>query len=337
MAWQQVLADKDVTVAVVDADHVLLFDLANSVRNELPSRLIQSPAPLYPSRILKWANSPRTLLVVPTASEATVRAARSIGWDVVAEDGTVDVRLGSRHVASRATKDAERPQKRRQGPVPRSKFTLGRVLLAQQRPVSQSELARKAGVSQPTASRACAEFAARGFVGSGDGVAVTDWFAMARWWLSSYPGTGGPSSYWFGLEPIMTQVQAASKSLPGAVFSGSAAADLLTPWQRPDAVVAYTKSPALLEDAGFVPVSDPSAATLVVTAPADTSVWAHRPIERATNGELVALADPLQVAFDVLNGPDSGTRAEVADRLLQDLHGPLRSAWAKSWELDADR
>lgn len=330
--WQRVLADEGINVVVVDADHVALLDGEEALSSRPPARLLRSTSPVYPSRIKRIADGQRVLLVVPAASEATVRAARAAGWDVVAEDGTVDVRLGHRHVEVRPRPDGSQVPRAR-GRVPRSKFAVARVVLAQRGPVGQVDLAEMAGVSQPTVSRACQEFARRGFLRAqrGHHVEVTRWAEMARWWLRAYPGSGGTSSYWFSLEPVTRQVPAAAAALDGAVFSGSAAADLLTPWQRPDLAVAYVSAPANLTDSGFVAVSDPTAATLVVTAPADTSMRCRWPMKRVVESTTVELADPMQVAYDVLHGPDSGTRDEVVDRLLGDLEGPLRSAWGAAW------
>lgn len=336
MTWQQLLADEGVTAVVVDADHVMLLEDNVDVREGQLVRLIVSPTPVYPSRILKWADGEPTLLVVPSASESTVLAAASSGWGVIAEDGQMRLRLGSRSIERTADRDGSN-SKRSPGPVARSKFVVGRVLLAQMRPVGQGKLALMSGASQPMVSRAVSEFRELGLVRPGrSAVLIDDWQGLARWWLDRYPGPGGPTSYWFSLAPVMEQVAAAARALEGAVFSGSAAADMLSPWQRPDFVVAYTRSPALLADAGFVPVTDPAAATMMVTAPVDGSVWCHKPMKKSVDGIPVALADPMQVAYDVLQGPESGTRTEVVDRLLRDLEGALRVPWSRAWEPQSD-
>ncbi|RYJ07679.1 MAG: helix-turn-helix domain-containing protein [Actinomycetales bacterium] len=336
MTWQQLLADEGVTTVVVDADHVMLLEDNIDARDGRVVRLIVSPTPVYPSRILKWADGEPTLLVVPSASESTVLAAASNGWGVIAEDGKMRLRLRSRLIERPAGHD-ELNSKRSPGPVARSKFVVGRVLLAQMRPVGQGELASMSGASQPMVSRAVSELRTLGLVRPGrSAVLVEDWQGLARWWLDRYPGPGGPTSYWFGLDPVMEQVAAAAKALKGAVFSGSAAADMLSPWQRPDFVVAYTRAPALLSDAGFVPVTDPAAATMMVTAPIDESVWCREPMTKTVNGIPVPIADPMQVAYDVLHGPESGTRTEVVDRLLRELEGPLRVPWSQAWEPHSD-
>lgn len=329
--WRGFLSDEGLSVAVADAAHVLLVDDLNPGHEATAVRFVDSARPVYPSRVPELADGERGLLVVPVASESSVRAARAAGWDLVADDGTIDVRVGDRHIVRRPI--ASRPSAGVRGRVPRSRWTVCRVLMAQTARVTQLDIASMSGVSQPTVSRVCRSLRDRGFVSlDRTGVEVLDWSALAHWWLASYPGQGGPVSYWYGLEPVAEQMQDLAGVLPDAVFSGSAAADLLSPWQRPDQVVLYTKSPALLANAGFVAVNEIESATVVVAAPADESVWCNSPVERVIDDQTVRLADPLQVVFDVLRGPESGTREEAADRILSALKGPLRSSWRHAWQ-----
>lgn len=337
MRWQQVLADVGLTVVVADADHVVLIEADHvDLRNGTTRRLVERTRPVHPSRIKQSAGGARALLAVPTATEATISAARAAGFDVVTDDGTLDLQLGEKHLVRRPPSKTTTNDARSRGPVGRSVLAVARVLLAQTESVSQGRLVDITGASQPTVSRSCGQLRRLGFLGTGRGIEVKDWHAMARWWLDTYPGAGGPSTFWFGLEPILEQVAAVARSSPGAAVSGSAAADLLSPWQRPDFAVVYTRSATPLTDAGLVPVTDPSAATLQVVAPADPSVWCLQPLRRDVNATEVALADPLQVAFDVLRGPDSGTRVEAVDRLLDELHGPSRMEWARAWNRSVD-
>lgn len=336
MPWRQFLADENLSVAVVDSEHVLLIDENPGARSEPELvRFVRSTGPIYPSRVPHLGAATRGLLVTPSASEAVVRAAHAAGWDVATDDGTVDVRLTTRHIVHRKAppQRASRPR----GRVPRAQWAVTRVLLAQQHRTTQTDLAALSGVSQPTASRVCNELRTRGFLTiDSTGITVTDWYGLAHWWLANYPGHGGPSSYWFAMEPAVEQVRMAAAALPEAVFSGSAAADLLAPWQRPDRVVVYTKAPALLAQAGFIPVTDPPAASLVIAASADPSVWCNYPMTRTVNSQTILLADPLQIVHDTMTGPESGTRTEAAERLLTILHGPLRPAWERAWKAPAD-
>lgn len=332
MAWQELLAEAGVTVTVADSEHLLLIDEAEP-RRLLKVRLLSSKKAMYPSRIPPLLSGEQGLIIVPHATPAVVDAARRQGWNVVSEDGTIDLRLSSRHLRRRHHPTASTKASR--GRPARTKFVITRVLLAQDRGLPQRELAEMAGVSQPSVSRACKELHEQGLIALGRAqVEAVDWFGLAHWWLANYQGPGGTTSYWFGLEPPIEQVAKVAEALPDAVFSGSAAADLLAPWQRPDFTLAYTRTAALLEDSGFVAVSDPAAATLEVRAPADQSMWSPHPIQRSVEGSRINIADPLQVVRDLLLGPESGTRSEAAERLLHRLHGPLRASWANAWTKD---
>jgi len=66
---------------------------------------------------------------------------------------------------------------------------------------------------------------------------------------------------------------------------------------------------------------------VVLHAPRDPGVWPARPWRRDVDGRPVALADPMQILFD-LAGDDDKEAAERIRAVLRD--GPLRQAAART-------
>ncbi|WP_146069444.1 hypothetical protein [Cryobacterium sp. Y11] len=110
-----------------------------------------------------------------------------------------------------------------------------RSLCLLDRPVDQSELALQTGIAQSAVSLALHRL---------DGVARTtlSWVSMGRekllqTWISEYPGPGGVSTHWYGLDAPLEQVQVAATLAADlevdCLFSGDAAADVYAPWRLP--------------------------------------------------------------------------------------------------------
>jgi len=267
---------------------------------------------------------PAGLLVVPRATERVLATAQASGWSVVTDAGSARIRLPGECVSL----DAPRPASPggRTGPrhrIPWATLTVARSLLADA-PHRQRVLAARAGTSQARVSQILASLAAMGLVArTPAGYQPVDWDALADWWLESYPGHRGASSYWYSLADLRTQVVAATKALAAVggsdpVLCGDVAADLIAPWRRPVRAVIYAHRLTDLAGHGFVPTGSAAEATLVLHAPRDLGVWAARPWTRDIGELPVALADPMQILFDLAPGPRVGEAhddREAAERV----------------------
>jgi len=305
--------------------------------------LYVSPRPLNPSDVTALTDRHRGpgLLIVPAATKAARRAAEEAGWSWVVDSGPRVqgvLRIGGHRIevdAGSALDGADQP-KARPGRVPWGTLTLLRRLL-EQPSATQQELAARAGISQPRVSQALAPLAEEGLVErTAGGWRARDFDQLLQWWLRAYPGPGGISTFWYGLDQPRQQAQAVLQLLVGeaatrpgveghqplAVLSGDVAADFLAPWRTPLRAVVYARTGADLTEAGLTPAGEEEA-TLTLVVPRDPGVWGSP----ATTGVDTAnalvdavppLADPLQILWDLKRSP--GTDAdEAAARLWQEL------------------
>lgn len=337
MAWREHLMVRGVTVAAADAEHVFLRDEEHPDQAPCVMTLRIHQAPVHPSTVPERAAPASALLVVPSITEAALKTALQRGWNVVTDDGTVELRLHDRHVRARPEK-VERPARKR-GRVGWGQWSVVRTLLAlPAASLPQVVVADAAGVSQPTVFRVLNSLRERGLVepGRSQGARVTDRHMLTQWWLANYPGPGGVDTYWYSLDPVMQQTTHVARMSPGCVISGAGAADMLAPWQRPDQLRVYVNEPTLMTEAGFVPVSCPDEATMIVTAPVDPGVWPPHPAVRKLDSLDVAFADPLQIVFDVKTSTrtDRATATDAAEHLLRSLEGQLRETWSATRRAD---
>jgi Crp-like helix-turn-helix domain len=359
-AWRAVM-DAGVQVLPVDARHVELRRGRRSAR----VRLHVSSRVLNPSDIADLAGRYREpgLLVVPAASAAVLHAVEQAGWSWLTT-GTRDVRgvlrLDGRAFPVGPTDDADRGRaaRSRSGPVPWGSLTVVRRLLLEP-PTTQQTLAASAGVSQPRVSQTLAALAEQQLVRRReDGWVVRDFDGLLRLWLEAYPGPGGISAYWYGLDSPREQALAVTRQLTGltadsrrrryqeelaAVVSGDLAADLLAPWRTPARAVIYARVGADLTSAGLTPTGGEEA-TLELVLPQDPGIWPLKDswwspsrVEagvreaRQRDEAPLPIADPVQVLWDVRRapGPDSDEAAGRLWQLLRErsqlVHGPAES------------
>jgi hypothetical protein len=199
---------------------------------------------------------------------------------------------------------------------------------------SQGTLAEHARVTQGRVSQALTTLVDAGLV-SRTSVAgrprwqAADWDKLADWWLDTYPGAGGLTTYWYGLADPAEQARAVVSRMRGsgvpAAVSGDVAADVLAPWRRPGRAVLYADlaghpAAADLTAAGLTP-SGPEEATLELVVPADHGVW---PRHQAHPNTDLPLADGLQVLWDVRRSPGSD-----ADQAVAALRAALRARATK--------
>ncbi|MFZ1411666.1 MAG: helix-turn-helix domain-containing protein [Micropruina sp.] len=320
--WQDVLGSAGVTVETVDADHVLL----RSPDDEQVFRLLRVDRPVSSSHLPGPATDP-SLLAVPRATPKTVAEARKAGWNVVTDSGVISVQLGSSSVERSGVEQVLPTRRTRRGPVPWAAFTLARRLLAVA-PVTQAELSGLVGVGQPRVSRVLAELRELGLVDrAAGGWRPADFDRLVAWWLATYRGAAGVTSYWYSLDEVATQTRRAVQLLEGVpnadpVVSGDAAADVLAPWRRPEYVTIYVKAGYPLASAGFVPVGSTAEATLTLCAAKDRGIW----LPQSWRVDGVPLADPLQVAYDMATSA-AVDKDEAVAHLCQALQARHAQAW----------
>lgn len=298
------------------------------------------------------------LVVVPTATPAARAAAVRLGWSLIATNprslqgpqGQVllpsgrSVPVGASDQGSVADGAAAKP-----GRVPWGTLTVLRRL-AGGAEGTQSQLAELAGVTQARVSQALKELSRAGLVSSWHGqptrYAAKDWDRVVRHWLAAYPGPGGISTYWYGLDdraeqaravvallreqPVGHPVPQAARDVdaaadsgpldPAAVVSGDVAADQVAPWRRPQRAVIYAHRGADLAEVGLTPATEQDA-TLELIVPRDRGVWpvpASQHVWAWPGTPELPLADPLQILWDVRRAPGPD-RDQAAERLLAAL------------------
>jgi hypothetical protein len=206
--------------------------------------------------------------------------------------------------------------------------------------LTQAALAELTHLSQPRISQILKALAGAGLVEKiGGGWAPRDLDGLLRHWLDTYPGPGGVSTYWSGLDAPRDQAKtvirrlsrdAASTSAtgePAAVVSGDVAADLIAPWRTPIRAVIYARAGADLTEDGFTPVGNDEA-TLELVVPHDSGVWSQG-LGRQAGRTFDALptAGPLQVLWDLMRAPGPD-RAEAVAALWEVLREQSRSIHA---------
>ena len=340
MGWRDVLAEEGVTVDAVDSRRVLLTDEHTSTGTVM--WLKQSARPLTASKVPAPPGIP-ALLTVPRGTSAFVEHARSQGWSVASDEGMLDVDLGSRRIVRKPGAGEQLPALGKTGTVPRAQFSVVRAIAALAAgsgglvQTTQSNLASVVGASQPTVSRALRRLESAGLVDADrSSVVVGDLSQLVSWWMRNYPGPGGITSYWYGLNAPVDQARDAIRILGSShantdsvAISGEVAADAMAPWQRPQQALVYVHAARPLTDAGLVAVSSAETATLQVTVPEDPGVWLPSTWGVPALGETAEFADPLQILYDVKRSL-APTAEEAYGHLLGQLCGPLAQQWASS-------
>lgn len=297
--------------------------------------------PLTPSLVSSAAahtpNRPM-LAIAPTISTAAEAAARQCGWSVIAINphkatGPTGVLLspGGRAI-SVPLSDAWHPEQEVAGnrPPPRKRGRPGygrsnvlRLLLAG-RPLTQSELGRATGLSQPRISQTLGQLKKQGLISEfprrnqpgpsqpGPSTWAPDnWDRLLDHWLREYPGPGGTRTFWFTLNDVVTSattlleyldtqaLQETNAPVPRhqPVLSGPAAADRIAPWARPSTAIIYSSSGSDLQLLDLTPAA-PQEANIQLVVPADPGVY----LLSEAWPELAEhhIADPLQVLWDLL-------------------------------------
>lgn len=199
------------------------------------------------------------------------------------------------------------------GRIAWARFGLIRALVRTRRPRTQRHLAVEVGVTQAAISQnlhRLAEYSQK----SSAGWVARDPHAMAELFLNEYPGAGGITQYWYGLDPVIRQAQLASRHDESVLWSGDAAADVLVPWRTPRIAGVYARTGLRLAADGFAE-SAPEKATLAVTVPADPTIWAVTTAYFSRRDGENPTVDPLLCAYDVRQSGGSDSDQAV-QRLL---------------------
>jgi hypothetical protein len=314
-SWVDALAAAGVEVASADRCHVQLRHAGVS-RSFSLRRRSRSPRPSE----LEPACSPDALLIAPRLSASSQARLLDLGWSWVTETGQLHLQFADHVIDARAGTAEPTTRSPAAAPLPtRGTGTfavLRRLLLG--RPARQVELASAAGVTQPRVSQILATLAKDGLVTrESAGWRVTDRDDTLQAWLAQYPGPGGVTTYWTGLDDAWSQALAVLSVLPpDAVVSGDLGADLLAPWRQPRHATIYTPTLHELARTGLVQVGAHAEGTVTVCAPADRSVWPAEAISRRFRDQAISVADPLQVLWDVRAAADEDS-AQAADHLMR--------------------
>lgn len=194
-----------------------------------------------------------------------------------------------------------------------------RSLVLAKAPMSQKLLAEASGLSQQAVSNALKHFRNM-LVHTEKGYLPVDVKGLVDLWLGEYPGPGGAQTYWYGLDPVMNQIEKAvglAQELEiEALATGDAAADKYAPWRLPQLAELFVEEAVDFTVAGFSP-ADKNTATMVATIPADTTIatmanWASSE-SRWFEEDDGTLADPLIVLWSLAHsqGPDASEAAVV--------------------------
>ncbi|MFD9669962.1 hypothetical protein ACFWAY_51915 [Rhodococcus sp. NPDC059968] len=262
----------------------------------------------------------RFLLVTPRATSYLRDLAAEGVVDVIAvEEGCVVIG-GVEHTAAASAEAGSEVGALRRGRRPWTRWAVERLLLLAEQPLTQVELAAVLQVTQQSVSHVLRghRFASR----TDRGWVIGQRAEALDELLEEYPGPGGASTYWYGLDPAVRQAEAAATWCAergvGCVLTGDVAADVYAPWRLPAVAGLYSSELLDFTAAGFTPATD-AEYTLVVTVPQDRTLWRTA----AAAAQPRARVDPIIALHDVLAGPGPDA-AEAGEHLREAI---LDGAW----------
>lgn len=271
-------------------------------------------------------------MVAARLSPRVQRRLEQLGWSWATDDGAFDIDLNGEHVrASNIGDDADavaaRARSHPPGPAPYGAAAVTRVLLVASVPLTQSQIAKRIGVTQPRVSQVLNELLGLRLV---ERVGRRGWRPSDHRQLLDHllrtapPPTDGVSTWWATAD--QDPWDATLPCLPrllGARVSGDTAADLYAPWRRPRLSVVYAAKTIDLHPLGLVAADGPYDAVLRLVNPADPTLLHELATPKRFRGETVPLADPIVVLRDVQAGPgpDADEAAAALKAALPDLLG----------------
>lgn len=176
-------------------------------------------------------------------------------------------------------------------------------------PITQVELARHAGVSQPAVSQYLASLLENGdatFVNPG-WLPVRD--RLPATYHSCYSSRFTEQAPWYRIDAVSAQVDDLARRDRYLVVSGDVAADRVRPWRVPTVAIVYgTIGDEVMDELGFVPADGAASASVLVRPfPDDRFVGESEPV-----GDLL-MAPRLHLVADLI-GLGGDDRAEAAAR-----------------------
>lgn len=289
--------------------------------------LRHSPSPTEIDRAVAAlrADTDGLLFVVPRAGRALVHAAERdshIAYPAV-DDAVVYFHGGYHRTPTERHSAPPHP-----GRTSWTRLAMLRLFaLSRIEPMSQSEIARRLGVSHVAVAKQLplpdelVEFTRAGWQ-------VLDRAACWDRFMTDYPGPRGLTTYWAATgEPAdhLDRIERAAQERGNAApaVSGDFAADFYAPWRRPSHVVAYVTNQPPLEEYGFATVRS-AAATIELRTPRDPTILAmsrERPSTKDRSPR--RYTDPLMAAWDLRRSPGGDVDSAIDQVRAQTLRKPL--------------
>jgi hypothetical protein len=205
--------------------------------------------------------------------------------------------------------------------------TLRLFALSRVEPFSQSEIARRLGVSHVAIGKQLPlphDLVER----TPAGWQVVDRAGCWDRFMADYPGPRGLTTYWAATGDLAAQLDriervARERGDASPAVSGDFAADFYAPWRRPSRVVAYVANQPLLAEHGFATVRSADA-TVELRTPLDPTILAMSrewPSTRDRNSR--RYADPLIAAWDLRRSPGGDVDSAVDQLRARALREPL--------------
>jgi hypothetical protein len=325
--WVQRLMELGVDVEIT-GDHALI----GMPDGRAVFRIVYAGRPPRPSEIRRSKDP--GLMVAPHLTAGARRRLEALKWSWATADGEFSIDVGGTRLRSADLEDAGAARANqpastapRPGRLAYGTAAVIRALLLSREPVTQTQLAKFASITQPRVSQILAELRGLGVVTHvTGGWQRQDHRRLLDHWMRTAPPTGvGTATSWVSAQadPWDTTLQALPL-LADARISGDTAADLYAPWRRPRLSIVYTNTTIDLHRIGLVTAERPEEAVLRVINPADHALLTEPAVWRSFRNVDVPLADPLIVWQDVVSGP--GTDAhDAADALLAAL--PRELGW----------
>jgi hypothetical protein len=199
--------------------------------------------------------------------------------------------------------------------------------LSQAEPLSQSEIARRLGVSHVAIGKQLPlpdDLVER----TPAGWQVVDRAGCWDRFMADYPGPRGLTTYWAATGDLAAQLDrvervARERGDASPAVSGDFAADFYAPWRRPSRVVAYVTDQLPLAEHGFATVRSADA-TCELKTPVDPTIQAmSRQWPSIRDRISRRYADPLIAAWDLRQSPGGDVDSAVDQLRARTLREPL--------------